>query len=67
VHAWLLKESTPDEISKSVCAVLKDDHLRENLVKNAFELVKGNYTWKGVVDRLEMIYEETIAERTARG
>jgi glycogen(starch) synthase len=66
VHAWLLKESTPNEISRSVCAVLKDDRLRENLVKNAFELVKTKYTWKSVVDRLEMIYEETIAEKATR-
>jgi glycosyltransferase involved in cell wall biosynthesis len=46
--------------------VLKDDRLRENLVKNAFELVKTKYTWKSVVDRLEMIYEETIAEKATR-
>jgi glycosyltransferase involved in cell wall biosynthesis len=63
VHAWLLKESTPDEISKSVYAVLKDDSLRENLVKKAFELVKRKYTWKSVVDRLEMVYGKTIAEK----
>jgi glycogen(starch) synthase len=67
IHAWLLKESTPDEISKSVYAVLKDDRLRENLTKNAFELVKEKYTWKSVVDKLEMIYEKTISEKAEKG
>jgi len=63
VNAWLLKEPTSEEISKSVHAVLTDHRLRENLVKNAFELVKKKYTWKNVVDELEMIYEQTITEK----
>jgi len=63
LNAWLLKEPTPNEISKSVYAVLTDQQLRESLTKNAFELVKQKYTWKSVVDKLETIYEQTIAER----
>jgi glycosyltransferase involved in cell wall biosynthesis len=67
VNAWLLKEPTPNEISNAVCEVLTDHQLRENLVKNAFEMVKEKYTWKNVVDELETIYEETIAERARAG
>jgi len=67
VNAWLLKEPTSNEISNAVCAVLTDHRLRENLVENAFEMVKEKYTWKNVVDELEMIYEEVIAERARAG
>jgi glycosyltransferase involved in cell wall biosynthesis len=63
VNAWLLKEPTSNEISRAVHTVLTNHRLRENLVKNAFEMVKEKYTWKNVVDELETIYEETIAER----
>lgn len=66
VNAWLLKESTPNEISRSVYSVLTDQRLRKGLVKNAFELVK-KYTWKNVVNELEIIYEQTIAEKAKNG
>lgn len=62
VNALLLKESTPGEISKSVFAVLTDHRLRTGIVKNAFDLVK-KYTWKNVVNNLEIIYEQMTAER----
>jgi glycosyltransferase involved in cell wall biosynthesis len=59
VNAWLLKETSPKEISKSVYAVLTNCRLREGLIENAFELVK-RYTWKNVVNELEIIYEQAI-------
>jgi glycosyltransferase involved in cell wall biosynthesis len=62
-HALLLKESSPDEISRLVRAVLTDYSLREELVKNAFELVETKYTWKIVVDQLEKVYGRTIKEK----
>jgi glycosyltransferase involved in cell wall biosynthesis len=62
-HALLLKESSPDEISRLVRAVLTDYSLREELVKNAFELVETKYTWKIVVDQLEKVYGRTIEEK----
>lgn len=65
-HALLLKEPSPGEISGSVRAALTDHSLREKLVKNALELVKTKYTWKSVVDQLERIYGQTIAEKGAR-
>ncbi len=63
VNALLLKECTPEEIFKSVYAVLTDQELRETLVKNAFEVVKKKYTWKSVVDELELIYKQFITEK----
>lgn len=63
VHALLLKKTTPDEISKSVYAVLTDQQLRETLVKNAFEVVQKKYIWKSVVDELELIYKQVIREK----
>jgi len=62
-HALLLKESNPNEISRLVHAVLTDYSLREELVKNAFELVETKYTWKIVVNQLETVYGRAIAER----
>jgi 1,2-diacylglycerol 3-alpha-glucosyltransferase len=63
VDALLLEELTPEEIFKSVYAVLTDQELRETLVKNAFEVVKKKYTWKSVVDELELIYKQLITEK----
>jgi len=60
VHALLLKESTPEEISKSVYMILTEQQLRETLVKNAFEVVRKKYTWKSVVDELELIYKQLM-------
>jgi len=65
VHAWLLKNVTPVEIFESIHAVLTDRRLRETLVNNAFELVKEKYTWKGVVDKLELIYNQVMFEGDA--
>lgn len=62
-HAWLLKETTANEISRSVHTVLTDRPLRDRLVENSFELVKTKYTWKSVVDKLERVYEQTITEK----
>jgi len=63
VDALLLEEPTPEEIFKSVYGVLTDQELRETLVKNAFEVVKKKYTWKSVVDELELIYKQLITEK----
>ena len=63
VDALLLEEPTPEEIFKSVYAVLTDQELRETLVKNAFEVVKKKYTWKSVVDELQLIYKQLITEK----
>jgi len=64
-QAWLLKEPTATAISESVHAILTDRQLREHLVKNAFELVEKKYTWKSVVDKLEIVYKQTIREKTS--
>lgn len=62
-HALLLKEPSPNEISGQIHAILTDTSLRNKLVKNALELIKTKYTWKGAVDQLERIYNQTITEK----
>lgn len=62
-HALLLKESNSYEISRLVHDVLTNQSLKEELVKNALELVETKYTWENVVDHLEMVYGRTIAEK----
>jgi len=58
IHAWLLKGTTPNEIFESVYAVLTNRQLRETLVNNAFGLVKEKFTWKRVVNKLELVYKQ---------
>jgi glycosyltransferase involved in cell wall biosynthesis len=62
-HALLLKESNSYEISRLVHELLTDQSLKEALVKNALELVETKYTWKNVVNHLEVVYGRTIAEK----
>jgi glycogen(starch) synthase len=63
VHAWFLRNTTPEEISNAVRTVLTNDQLKRDLIKNSFELVSSKYTWKSVVDKLESIYRQVICER----
>lgn len=63
VHAWLLRNVTPEEIFRSVRTILTDQQLREGLVNKAYDLVREKYTWEKVVDMLEAIYSQAVAER----
>ena len=66
VNAMLLKSVTPMEIFSFVNTILTDHNLRKAVVKNAFELVKGRYTWKAVVNKLELVYRQVMNERISR-
>jgi len=66
VNAMLLKSVTPMEIFGFVNTILTDHNLRKAVVKNAFELVKGRYTWKAVVNKLELVYRQVMNERISR-
>lgn len=61
VNALILKNGTPDEISSSVSLLLNCSELREKIRQNAYDLILCRYTWKAVVDKLELIYKELIA------
>jgi glycosyltransferase involved in cell wall biosynthesis len=61
-NALFLKNVNATEISEQVHEILTNRSLRSKIVKNALELVENNYTWEKVVDRLEMVYNQTIAE-----
>lgn len=58
VNAFLLKEGSPKEIFDSVNVLLNSPDLREKILQNAFNLVVHEYTWKAVVDKLELLYKE---------
>jgi glycosyltransferase involved in cell wall biosynthesis len=62
-NALLLKDISPSEIYKQVHMILTDQSLKDEIVTNALELVKTNYTWKKVVDRLEEVYKLTATEQ----
>lgn len=57
-NAILLKTVTPNEIFGAVCDILKNQSLRETIIKNSFELVKRKYTWETVVEKLEETYNQ---------
>ena len=61
VNALILKNGTPDEISSSVSLLLNCSELREKIRQNAYDLILRRYTWKAVVDKLELIYKELVA------
>ncbi|MGQ9640896.1 MAG: glycosyltransferase family 4 protein [Candidatus Bathycorpusculaceae bacterium] len=66
VNALLLKEASATEISEAVKLVLLNKKLQETIVQNAFALVEKKYTWKDVVDELELIYKEVIETKNAK-
>jgi len=66
INAMLLKNVTPSEIFSSVNAILTDHDLRKAITNNAFELVRKKYTWKAVVDKLELVYRQVVNERVLR-
>jgi len=63
VNALLLKEASATEISEAVSLILLDEKLRETIVQNAFTLVEKKYTWKGVVNELELVYKQVIENK----
>lgn len=60
VNALILKNGTPDEISSSVSLLLNCSELREKIRQSAYDLILRKYTWKAVVDKLELIYKELV-------
>jgi glycosyltransferase involved in cell wall biosynthesis len=58
VHALLMKERSPYEISSLVGMILADSTLAERIGQNAFDLVSEKFSWGRVVDKIEALYSE---------
>jgi glycosyltransferase involved in cell wall biosynthesis len=52
----------PETFARRVVALLENENLRNNLTEKAYALVKDNYTWENVGQRLNRIYENLHME-----
>jgi glycosyltransferase involved in cell wall biosynthesis len=67
VHALLLRNCSPEEISDSISLLLNDGKLMNKLRENAFSLVSEKYSWQRVADKLESIYDELVSANLRSG
>jgi glycosyltransferase involved in cell wall biosynthesis len=58
VHALLMNDCSAQEISGLVSRILTDSGVAERIGKNAFDLVSKEFSWGGVVDKIEGLYSE---------
>jgi len=58
----LLVADDPDEFAESVVKILKNPEMGINLGRSGFNLVKENYSWSSITEKLEKIYKKIIEE-----
>jgi len=58
-NGFLVEPKNPEEIAERILLLLEDDALREEISRNNLKIV-GEYTWEGVVGRLERVYREHL-------
>ena len=59
----VLIADNPESFSEEVIRLLRDQRLRNQLAQKGRRYVEQNHGWDGIVERLEKIYLEVIAER----
>ena len=55
VTGLLVKEGDVDELAAAICTLISDEHLREQLGRNARARVLHEFTWETTATRLEEI------------
>ena len=58
-NGFLVEPKNPKEIAEKVLLILEDEELREIIKRRNKEKVK-EYTWEGVVERLEQVYRSHL-------
>jgi glycosyltransferase involved in cell wall biosynthesis len=58
----LLTADTPPTIAEAVIALLTDDRLRQRISEAGRKYVATHHDWNVVAEKLEMVYQETIAD-----
>jgi len=48
----ILVADTPEEFAKKVVMLMQDDNLRSRIIDNAYQLIKEQYLWPDICDRL---------------
>ncbi|UCD92976.1 MAG: glycosyltransferase family 4 protein [Methanobacteriota archaeon] len=59
---FLVPERSPEEISKAIVRVMKDDNLRDSLADNASEKAATHYSWAAVSERFDEILTNMVQE-----
>lgn len=59
----ILIADTPKEFSRKVIMLMKDKELRRKISQNAFEVIKKNYKWEDIVNKLEQRLLELVGEK----
>ena len=60
----LIPEKNPGAIAEKIVELEKNNSLREQLVKNALELVNSDYSWKHSAETFFDIYQQAISKST---
>jgi glycosyltransferase involved in cell wall biosynthesis len=62
-NAILLATVTPRRIHEAVSNLLSSSDLKKKICGNALSLVSSKFSWKNVVDKLELVYTRLADER----
>jgi len=63
VVGLLFRRGDAEDLADKIIRVLSDCNLARSLASNAKELVKERYSWSVVADKIEDIYEKTLANQ----
>ncbi|MBA7507586.1 N-acetyl-alpha-D-glucosaminyl L-malate synthase [subsurface metagenome] len=62
-NGFLVEPGNPQQLAEKVLLILKDKELRERISRNNKEAAK-EYSWEGIVDRLEKVYSDCFNAKT---
>jgi glycosyltransferase involved in cell wall biosynthesis len=58
----LVEPNNPGGLAKALLSLLEDPEKSKTMGANARKTVGKDYTWPRIVDRLEQVYREVLAE-----
>jgi len=54
----LAKPGNPEDLSEKICILLEETDLREQIIKNARQMVLQRFTWESTADKFIKIYKQ---------
>jgi glycosyltransferase involved in cell wall biosynthesis len=67
VAGLVVPESDPDAMAEALRRLLRDESLREKLVKAGRERVEQHYSWEQVARKTYTLFRQVLKEKTAAG
>jgi glycosyltransferase involved in cell wall biosynthesis len=61
VNGVVIDSAKPEEIAKQVELLMNDPKLRKKLGENAYQYVKNNLSWERYAEKVESVFQETLA------